>query len=57
MIVSLTIAWIDKPAVSDLFEPSVPVAIFKIIQAAFMVVGFFFENNVAVSQIMLSVPH
>jgi hypothetical protein len=48
MIVSMTIAFASKTALSYLFQPTVPTAIFKVLHIVLMVVSFFFKNDVPV---------
>ncbi|MNK51512.1 hypothetical protein D3C87_704210 [compost metagenome] len=57
MIVSMTIAFASKTALSYLFQPTVPTAIFKVLQIVLVVVCFFFKNDVPVGQMVVPVFH
>ncbi len=55
MIGRLTIEMVLKIMLLDLCNPPIPMSGSEVIKIGFMIVGFFFENNIAIGPIMVAV--
>lgn len=55
MITRLTIEMLLKIILLDLSYPAIPMSVFEVIKIGFMIVGFFFKNNVAIGPVVVLV--